>query len=29
MRNALALDAEFWVENSDQLTQRFNAWAAH
>jgi putative spermidine/putrescine transport system substrate-binding protein len=28
MRNALALDAEFWVENSDQLTQRFNAWAA-
>jgi putative spermidine/putrescine transport system substrate-binding protein len=28
MKNALALDAEFWVENNDQLTQRFNAWAA-
>jgi putative spermidine/putrescine transport system substrate-binding protein len=25
---ALALDAEFWVENTDQLTQRFNAWAS-
>jgi hypothetical protein len=22
------LDADFWVENNDQLTQRFNAWAA-
>jgi putative spermidine/putrescine transport system substrate-binding protein len=28
MKNALALDADFWVENNDQLTQRFNAWAA-
>lgn len=28
MKNALPLDAEFWVENNDQLTQRFNAWAA-
>lgn len=28
MTNAVELDAEFWVENSDQLTQRFNAWAA-
>lgn len=28
IRNALALDAEFWVENTDELTQRFNAWAA-
>jgi putative spermidine/putrescine transport system substrate-binding protein len=28
MKNALALDPEFWVENNDQLTQRFNAWAA-
>ena len=26
--NALALDTEFWVDNIDQLTQRFNAWAA-
>jgi putative spermidine/putrescine transport system substrate-binding protein len=26
--NALALDADFWVDNIDQLTQRFNAWAA-
>jgi putative spermidine/putrescine transport system substrate-binding protein len=28
LRHAVALDAEFWVENTDQLTQRFNAWAA-
>lgn len=28
MKNALVLDADFWVENNDQLTQRFNAWAA-
>lgn len=27
MRNAVELDAQFWVENSDRLTQRFNAWA--
>ena len=26
--NALAIDGEFWVDNTDQLTQRFNAWAA-
>jgi putative spermidine/putrescine transport system substrate-binding protein len=25
---ALALDVEFWVDNIDQLTQRFNAWAS-
>jgi len=25
---ALALDAEFWVENIERLTQRFNAWAS-
>ncbi|MVW72704.1 ABC transporter substrate-binding protein [Bordetella sp. 15P40C-2] len=25
---ALALDAEFWVENIETLTQRFNAWAS-
>jgi putative spermidine/putrescine transport system substrate-binding protein len=28
MKNALVLDADFWVENNDQLTQRFNAWAS-
>jgi putative spermidine/putrescine transport system substrate-binding protein len=28
MHGALALDGNFWVENSDQLTQRFNAWLA-
>ena len=28
MKGALALDAAFWVENGDQLSQRFNAWAA-
>jgi putative spermidine/putrescine transport system substrate-binding protein len=25
---ALALDVDFWVDNIDQLTQRFNAWAS-
>ncbi len=28
MKTALHLDGQFWVENSDQLTQRFNAWLA-
>lgn len=28
MVQAVALDAGFWVENLDRLTQRFNAWAA-
>ncbi len=28
IQNAVALNAQFWVENNDQLTQRFNAWAA-
>ena len=28
LTNALMIDGEFWVDNSDQLTQRFNAWAA-
>jgi putative spermidine/putrescine transport system substrate-binding protein len=28
MTHAVALDADFWVENNDQLTQRFNAWAS-
>lgn len=25
---ALAIDADFWVENTDQLNQRFQVWAA-
>lgn len=29
MTNALELDATFWVEYGDQLTQRFNAWLSH
>jgi putative spermidine/putrescine transport system substrate-binding protein len=28
MQHALQLDAHFWVENSDVLSQRFDAWAA-
>jgi putative spermidine/putrescine transport system substrate-binding protein len=28
MTDALELDANFWVEYGDQLTQRFNAWVA-
>ena len=28
MAVALPLDSEFWVDNIDELTQRFNAWAA-
>lgn len=28
LRHALALDPQFWMENGDSLTQRFNAWAA-
>ena len=28
MQNALELDADFWVEYGDQLTQRFNAWVS-
>jgi putative spermidine/putrescine transport system substrate-binding protein len=28
MRHALQLDAPFWVEHSDALNQRFDAWAA-
>ncbi|HEY0594175.1 polyamine ABC transporter substrate-binding protein [Sphingopyxis sp.] len=28
MTGALELDANFWVEYGDQLTQRFNAWVA-
>jgi len=28
IKNAVNINAAFWVENSDQLNQRFNAWAA-
>jgi putative spermidine/putrescine transport system substrate-binding protein len=28
MQVALPLDVEFWVDNNDQLNQRFNAWAS-
>jgi putative spermidine/putrescine transport system substrate-binding protein len=28
LANAVNVDAAFWVENADQLNQRFNAWAA-
>ncbi len=28
MKNAIPIDVDFWVDNIDQLTQRFNAWAA-
>jgi putative spermidine/putrescine transport system substrate-binding protein len=28
LRRAVELDAQFWVDNSDTLTRRFNAWAA-
>jgi putative spermidine/putrescine transport system substrate-binding protein len=28
IKNAVNINAAFWVENSDQLNQRYNAWAA-
>ncbi|HEV7372580.1 ABC transporter substrate-binding protein [Arenibaculum sp.] len=28
MKSAVELDAEFWLENIDRLTERFNTWAA-
>ena len=28
MENALALNAEFWIDNSEALTKRFTAWLA-
>jgi putative spermidine/putrescine transport system substrate-binding protein len=28
LRHAVALDARFWMQNSDALTERFNAWMA-
>ncbi|MBN9055908.1 MAG: ABC transporter substrate-binding protein, partial [Rhizobiales bacterium] len=28
MTDALSLDIDFWIDNSEALTQRFNAWLA-
>ncbi len=28
LERAVELDAQFWVEHLEELTQRFNAWAA-
>ena len=28
LERAVQLDAPFWVEHLEELTQRFNAWAA-
>jgi putative spermidine/putrescine transport system substrate-binding protein len=28
MANAVELDAQFWIDNIDRLTERFNKWAA-
>ena len=28
IKNAVNVNSAFWVENADQLNQRFNAWAA-
>lgn len=28
LEGAIALDADFWTDNSEELTQRFNAWLA-
>jgi putative spermidine/putrescine transport system substrate-binding protein len=28
MQNATELDAQFWIDNIDRLTERFNKWAA-
>lgn len=28
MKNALKIDAAFWLENNDRLNERFNKWAA-
>jgi putative spermidine/putrescine transport system substrate-binding protein len=28
MQNAAELDAQFWIDNIDRLTERFNKWAA-
>ncbi|MET3794662.1 putative spermidine/putrescine transport system substrate-binding protein [Aquamicrobium terrae] len=28
MKDALAIDVDFWIDNAEALTQRFNAWLA-
>ncbi len=28
LKDAIALDVDFWVDNSEELTKRFNAWLA-
>jgi putative spermidine/putrescine transport system substrate-binding protein len=28
LEHAVQLDAQFWVEHVEELTQRFNAWAS-
>lgn len=28
MKEAIALDVEFWIDHSEELTERFNAWLA-
>jgi putative spermidine/putrescine transport system substrate-binding protein len=28
MEQAVSLDVDFWIDNSEALTQRFNAWLA-
>ena len=28
LNGAVALDVDFWTDNSEELTQRFNAWLA-
>lgn len=28
MAQAIAIDSDYWTDNADQLTQRFNAWAS-
>ena len=28
MKVARLIDSDFWIDNADQLTQRFNAWAS-
>ena len=27
MKDAVQISADFWIENIDRLTERFNAWA--
>jgi putative spermidine/putrescine transport system substrate-binding protein len=28
LKGAIPLDVDFWTDNSEELTQRFNAWLA-